>query len=76
MVRVECWETLGGYWMVVQEVIVEPDKPSSRTRLGHVSWTDPDGRKLTGLDLVEECALQLLDLVNGRVDARRGSLDA
>jgi hypothetical protein len=65
MIRIECWETLGGYWMVVQEVIVEPDRPSTRTRLGHVSWPSSSGNKLTGLDLLAEVAEQALDLAYG-----------
>lgn len=71
MIRIECWETLGGYWMVVQELIVEPDKPTTRTRLGHVSWPEPGGRKLTGLDLLADVAEHALDLAYGS-GAERG----
>lgn len=69
MIRIECWETLGGYWMVVQEVIVEPDKPSTRTRLGHVAWASPDGRKLTGMDMLADVAEHALDLAYGLPEA-------
>jgi hypothetical protein len=68
MVRIECWETVGGYWLVAQEVIVEPDRPVTRTRLGHVSWPDEHGRKLTGFDLLAEAAEHALDLAYGRPD--------
>jgi hypothetical protein len=75
MLRIECWETMGGWWLVAQEIIVEPDKPSQRTRLGHVSWPDESGRKLTGLELLATVAEQALDLAYGQVDPRRGGLD-
>lgn len=67
MIRIECWETVGGYWLVAQEVIVEPDRPSRRIRLGHVSWPDEHGRKLTGLDLLAMVAEQVLDLAYGQL---------
>ena len=76
MIRIECWETLGGYWLIAQEIIVEPDKPSQRIRLGHVSWPDEHGRKLTGLDLLAIVCEQALDLAYGQSDPRRGELDA
>jgi hypothetical protein len=62
MIRIECWETVGGYWMVAQEIIVEPDRPVTRTRLGHMSWPGEDGRKLTGLDLLAAVCERGLDL--------------
>lgn len=75
MIRIECWETVGGWWLVAQEIIVEPDSPPQRIRLGHVSWPDERGNKLTGMDLLATVCEQALDLAYGRVDARRGSTD-
>ena len=62
MVRVECWEYWGGYWIVCTETVRSETGPVIRRRLGSCQLPAGNQRELGGMDLLAFACEQALDI--------------
>lgn len=66
MVRLECWEYWGGYWVICTETVRQDDGPVTRRRLGAVQVPAKPGDPKSGMDLLAMACELGLDIAYAR----------
>lgn len=66
MVRVECWEYWGGYWIVCTETVHSESGPVIRRRLGSVQVPATGNADMGGMELLAFACEQALDVAYAR----------
>lgn len=66
MVRLECWEYWGGYWVICTETVRTDEGPVVRRRLGAVQVPARPGDPKSGMDMLAMACELGLDIAYAR----------